>query len=146
MGRRKKFVIKIQKIKIDRYGCHLAVAGKIGKKKVNLIIDTGASQTIFDKNRISRFIGHETFEKAESLSSGLGTSNMESHMVNIPGFKIGELEFPNEKMMLLDLSHVNQSYQLMNKKPIDGVLGGDILSHYKAIIDYDQKTITFRIT
>ncbi len=100
MGRKKKFVIKLQKIKIDRYGCHLAVAGKIGKKKVNLIIDTGASQTIFDKNRISQFIGHDIFEKAESISSGLGTNSMESHMVNIPGFKIGELEFPNEKILI----------------------------------------------
>ncbi len=145
MGRKKKFVFKLQKIKIDRYGCHLAVAGKIGKKKVNLIIDTGASQTVFDKNRIAQFIGHDVFEKAESLSSGLGTNTMESHMVTIPDFKIGELEFPNEKMMLLDLSHVNQSYEMMKKKPIDGVLGGDILSHYKAIIDYDKRTITFRI-
>lgn len=145
MSRKKNFVIKIKLIKIDREGCHLCVSGKIKNKKINLIIDTGASQTIFDKNRISNYIGHEDFQKAESLSSGLGTNTMESHMVEFKGFTIGDMEFPHEKMMLLDLSHVNESYTMMNLKPIDGVIGGDLLKKYRAIIDYDKKQITFRL-
>ncbi|HMT28353.1 MAG TPA: retropepsin-like aspartic protease [Bacteroidia bacterium] len=145
MGKKKKFVTKLRLIKIDKHGCHLAVTGKIKNKNMNLIIDTGASQTVFDKNRIAKFIGHDEFEKVESLSSGLGTNSMESHLVSIPGFSIGDLKFPNEKMMLLDLSHVNETYSIMKMKPIDGVLGGDILKAYKAVIDYEKKTITFRI-
>ncbi len=145
MARKKKFVIKMKVSKIDKEGCHLSVAGKIKNKKINLIIDTGASQTIFDKNRISNYIGHDDFQKAEALSSGLGTNTMESHMVAFNGFSIGEMEFPHEKMMLLDLSHVNETYTLMNLKPIDGVIGGDLLKKYKAVIDYEKKQITFRL-
>ncbi|MBL0342375.1 MAG: aspartyl protease family protein [Bacteroidetes bacterium] len=145
MAKKKKFLIKIKLIKIDKEGCHISVAGKIKNKKINLIIDTGASQTIFDKNRISKYIGHDDFQKAESLSSGLGTNSMESHMVDFQGFTIGDMEFPHKKMMLLDLSHVNETYTMMKLKPIDGVIGGDILKLYKAVIDYDKKIITFRL-
>ena len=70
---------------------------------------------------------------------------MESHMVDFQSFTIGDLEFPYKKMMLLDLSHVNETYTMMKLKPIDGVIGGDILKRYKAVIDYDKKIITFRI-
>jgi len=142
MAAKKKFIIKLKLIHIDRNGCHLSLIGKINGKKAHLIIDTGASQTVFDKNRIAMFLGHEMFEKVESLSSGLGTSTMESHLVKIPGFKIGDLEFKNEKMILLDLTHVNQSYEMMKLKPIDGVVGGDILKKYKAKIDYGKKELT----
>ncbi len=142
MAMKKKYIIKLKLIRIDSYGCHLSLNGKINGKKAHLIIDTGASQTVFDKNRITEFLGHDVFEKVASLSSGLGTNSMESHLVKVPGFKIGKLEIVNEKMILLDLTHVNQSYEMMKLKPIDGVIGGDMLRKYKARIDYEKKELT----
>ena len=132
-------------IRIDRQGCHLAVAGKINGKKANLIIDTGASQTVFDKNRIEHFLGHKKFEKSESFSSGLGTNTMVSHLVQVPGLVLGDFEIKDEKMILLDLSHVNESYAMMNLKPVDGVVGGDVLKKYKGVIDYGKRTLTLFI-
>ena len=144
MTRKKKHIIKLRLIRIDKAGCHLAVTAKIKRKSVRLVLDTGASQTVFDINRISDFIGHSDFEKIASLSSGLGTNTMESHLVFVPGFKIGTLEITDEKMVLLDLSHVNQSYEMMNLKPIDGVLGGDVLRRYEAVIDYGKKILILK--
>jgi len=141
MTRKKKYTIKLKLIRIDRNGCHLSMNGKINGKVANLIIDTGASQTVFDKNRIGKFLGHDDFEKVESLSSGLGTNTMESHLVKVPGFKIGDLEIKNKKMILLDLAHVNESYKMMKLKPIDGVIGGDILKKYSAQINYAKKQL-----
>jgi predicted aspartyl protease len=141
--KRKKINVKIKMINIDRKGCHLAVNVKINRKKAFLIIDTGASQTVFDKNRIGEFLGHEQFEKVDSLSSGLGTNTMESHVVKVPKITIGEMELINERIILLDLSHVNQSYSMMKMKLIDGVIGGDMLKKYKAVIDYGKKMIVF---
>ncbi|MBK9048813.1 MAG: retropepsin-like domain-containing protein [Bacteroidetes bacterium] len=144
MARKKKYTIKLKILRIDKQGAQLAVTGKIKRKSVNLILDTGASQTVFDINRISAFIGHGEFEKVESLSSGLGTSTMESHLVYVPGFKIGDLEIANEKMVLLDLSHVNQSYEILKLKPVDGVIGGDLLKRYEAIIDDSKNTLVLK--
>lgn len=137
-----KITIKLSLIRIDKRGCHLAVKGKIGRRNIRLVVDTGASQTVFDKNRIEELIGHHDFEKTDTLSSGLGTNDMESHLVKIRGLKIGDIEIKNEKVVLLDLSHVNRSYEMMKMKPIDGVLGGDILKRHKAVIDYGKKTLT----
>lgn len=141
MANRKKHSIKLKIIRIDNRGCHLSVAGKINGKKANLIIDTGASQTVFDKKRIIKFLGHKKFEKSESLSTGLGTNSMESHLVKVPGLVVGDFIIKDEKMILLDLSHVNESYALMKLKPVDGVIGGDILRKYKGVIDYGKKEL-----
>ncbi|OQA10334.1 MAG: hypothetical protein BWY67_01178 [Bacteroidetes bacterium ADurb.Bin397] len=47
-------------------------------------------------------------------------------------------------MVLLDLSHVNQSYEILKLKPVDGVIGGDLLKRYEAIIDYSKKTLVLK--
>ncbi len=141
MANKKKHIIKLKIVRIDSRGCHLAVAGKINGKKANLIVDTGASQTVFDKKRIESFLGHQQFEKSEALSTGLGTNSMESHLVKIPGLILGDFIIKDNKMILLDLSHVNESYELMKLKPVDGVIGGDILKKYKGVIDYGKKVL-----
>lgn len=127
-------------------GYHLLVKVYINKKAANLIIDTGASKTVFDKTRIKKFVAQRTFKKHESLSSGLGTNTMKSAQVDVKKIKIGELEIENYKTILLDLSHVNKSYQQVGLKPVDGVLGSDILLKYNAVIDYEKKILKFKIS
>lgn len=145
MAKNKKHKFKIKISRIDKQGCHLSISAKINGKKVNLLIDTGASQTVFDKSRMVDILGHEEFEKVDSLSAGLGTNTMESHIVKIPSIKLSKLELKNVKTVLLDLSHVNQSYATMNMTPVDGVIGGDILKKNKGVIDYGKKTLTLLI-
>ena len=141
---KKKYVIKLIVKRIDKTGCQLMTSGKINGKRARFIIDTGASQSVFDKKRMGYFLGHEEFEKSESNSAGLGTNTMESHLVLVPGLMIGDLEVSNEKMVLLDLSHVNESYSVLGFKPIDGVIGGDVLRRYRALIDYEKKELVLR--
>ncbi len=61
--------------------------------------------------------------------------------MKVPGLVLGDFEIKDDKMILLDLSHVNESYKLMKLKPVDGVIGGDILKKYKAVIDYGKKVL-----
>ena len=138
---KKKVTIKFQLKKIDAIGYHLILPIQINKKKAVMVIDTGASQSVFDKDRIARILGHEKFTKLDTLSTGLGTSSMKSHSVTLPEMKIGSVKIENEEIIVLDLSHVNASYKVMGIKPIDGILGGDFLQKFKAIIDYGNKCI-----
>ena len=144
MASKKKYIIRLTVKRIDKNGCQLMTTGKINGKRARFIIDTGASQSVFDKKRMSHFLGHDKFEKSESFSSGLGTNSMESHLVIVPGLVIGDLEVQNEKMVLLDLSHVNESYAMIGIKPIDGVIGGDVLKRYRALLDYEKKELVLR--
>jgi len=141
----KKIKIKIQVQRIDHNGCHLLVAARLNKKNARMIIDTGASQSVFDKNRIGKFLGHENFKSLTALSTGLGTNSMESHTVSLPEFKLGQLTFKDEHVVLLDLSHVNISFEALGIKPVDGIIGGDILKKFQAVIDYGKKELSLYV-
>ena len=127
-------------------GYHLMLKLYINKKVANVIIDTGASKSVFDKTRIEKYVTDKTFEKHDSLSSGLGTNSMKSELVTIRKLKIGDLEIDSYKTILLDLSHVNNSYEQIGLKYIDGVLGSDILLKYNAVIDYEKKVLKLKFS
>jgi len=130
--------VPIKILKLDD-GFHLLISVLINGIPSRMLIDTGASKTVFDKVRISTYLKEERFEKHDKLSTGLGTSNMKSHLVVINTIKIGKLEIKRYKSVVIDLSHVNTAYFQMKQKPIDGVLGSDILKQQKAVIDYGKK-------
>jgi len=131
-------------LNIDGEGFHLMIKIKINNKVSNLIIDTGASKTVFDKHRIKNFVSEKKFDTHDKLSSGLGTNSMESQLVTLKKIKIGEVEITNYHTILLDLSHVNKSYEQIGLKPVDGVLGSDVLLKYNAVIDYEKKILKLK--
>lgn len=139
--------MKIQKaipfeiISLNEEGYHLMILAFINHTQVRLILDTGASQTAFDTNFISEKMSELEVTKAEQISSGLGTNTMESFECELNTFEIGELKIHHYKAALLDLSHVNHTYQKLNIETIQGVLGNDILLKYDALIDYKNKQI-----
>ena len=136
-----KTTIPIEIFSIEDDGYHLKVIITINGKLANMILDTGASRTVFDETRIANFLAIENIEEQDRLSTGLGTSTMESKKVIIENLEIGEIIISNYQSVILNLNHVNQSYEKLELEPIDGVLGGDILNDYKAVIDYDKKVL-----
>ncbi|MEP7264999.1 MAG: aspartyl protease family protein [Bacteroidota bacterium] len=137
----KKNIIKLQSVFIPPNGIHLIVNVKINSKTARLVLDTGASQTVLDMNRMMRFTTQKKFEKSDGHSSGIGSSSMESHIFISEKLEIGDFTIVKKELVLLDMIHVNNSYALINKKPVDGVLGGDILKKYKAVINYATKEL-----
>jgi predicted aspartyl protease len=135
--------IKLRIVELEPESFHLFIKGKLNGKPANMLVDTGASKTVFDTNRISNFIGKssESFESFEKQTTGLGTNTMESHFTMVKKFNIGKLEIKNFKAILLDMTHVNQSYSILGQKAIDGVLGSDLLMMYNAVIDYKKKIL-----
>ncbi len=137
--------IPFKVLSIGGEGFHLIMKIHINRKAANVIIDTGASKTVFDKKRILKYVTNKKFGKHENLSSGLGTSTMKSHFTTIKKIKIGDFDIIDYSTILLDLSHVNKSYDQVGLTPIDGVLGSDILLKYKAVIDYEKKMLKLKI-
>ena len=58
----KKSTLPIHFIKLNDFGVHLVVKAKINGKIANMLIDTGASNTVFDKTRIATFLPKETLK------------------------------------------------------------------------------------
>jgi predicted aspartyl protease len=131
-----KIVLKI--IPIEEDGCHIVVPAEINGKKANMLIDTGASKTVFDQNRIRNYLRdkNRSFLKNPQLSTGLGTTTLESHYTKLSRFRLGDWQVRAFPAILLDLANVNQSYALLGIPPIDGVIGSDLLKELQAQINF----------
>jgi hypothetical protein len=136
--------IPFKVLNIDNEGFHLLIKVKINGKLAKLIIDTGASKTVFDKTQIEKFVTERAFDAHDKMSSGLGTNTMKSQTTVLKKISIGEVEIRDYKAVLLDLSHVNLSYGQIDLPAVDGVLGSDILLKHKAVIDYEKKTLKLK--
>ena len=137
-------LIPLKFLAIEGNGTHLLIVVKINGKKANMLVDTGASRTVFDINSISKFTSKKKFGKNNQLSTGLGTNSMQSHNTILKKVKIGKLKIENFEAILLDLKHVNESYEKIGLGTIDGVLGGEILVNFKAVIDYGKKQMKLK--
>lgn len=135
--------IPIRIIPIENDGFHLLVKIKINDRIATMIIDTGASRTVFDEELILKYLKVEesTFEENEKLSTGLGTNSMKSKAIELKSIKFGNLKIKNYQAIVLDLKHVNESYKMLKLPIIHGILGGDLLNKYKAVIYYKTKIL-----
>jgi len=139
-----KINIPLQVIDMQGDGYHLLVDVKIGRKKHKVVLDTGASKTVFDQGILLQTGGIDV-QSTDRLSAGLGTVSMESFTAVIPELKLGRLLLPHFEVAVLDLSTINQAYAQLNHPQVLGVLGGDILMQYNAIIDYGKKKLRLQL-
>ncbi len=128
-------------IPIEDDGFHLQLKVTINGIAANLILDTGASRSVFDQTRIAQFTKNNHIEDLDRLSTGLGTNTMTSKKVTLEELQLNDITIKNYEATILDLAHVNQSYEKLELEVIDGVLGSDILTEYNAIIDYGKKEL-----
>src|ERR1700752_2553984 len=91
----KKTILPIRILTIEEDGFHLLIKAQVNNKKAWLLIDTGASKTVFDKERIKKIIDDKEFEPNEKLSTGLGTNSMQTHSVIIKKIQLGEIRLKN---------------------------------------------------
>lgn len=135
--------ISFKLVEIEDDGYHIMVPVQINGITANMLLDTGASRTVFDSQNILNFLPgvKEQFEKNEKLSTGLGTNSLESHVTTLRNLKLGDLVINDYESVILDLMHVNESYEKLGLPKIDGVLGSDVMKKYNAVIYYREKKI-----
>ena len=137
--------IPIEIVNIEGNGCHIVVRAKFGNRKQGLlIIDTGASKTVFDSILIESVT--EPFETDQDIqSTGIDATVVQSRLAILKKIEMGEFKSFNMLVVLIDLSNINKLYQKINKKKIWGLLGSDFLSFNKAKIDYEKNELSLKI-
>lgn len=136
-----KSKIKFKKIRINLAGWHLLIKLKLNNKPALLILDTGASQTVLDYHIASTISKNKAKRLDDASSTGVGGEQLQSHLLKVEKFTIGDVTVHDQYFVLLDLQHVNAQYQKIGKYKIHGVLGGDILNNFDAIIDYKKSEL-----
>ncbi len=133
--------IPINIINIEGDGFHMVTEGLINGKTARFVVDTGASRTVFDKDKILNYINNPEFSEKEGLSAGIGGTDISSFIFDIEELSFGDLKINDYQAVAMDLSNINNSYEMIKLPHIDGVIGGDLLYRYKAVISYRLKKI-----
>lgn len=146
IGKRNKVVcIPLQIIDLNQDGFHPLIEISVFEKPFLLVVDTGASKTAFDQNMLLQADEDTVITISDRLSTGLGTNTMTSSTAIVHDFYIGDFNIKKFEVAVLDLSTINNAYRQLGHPEVLGVLGGDILMKYKAVIDYGKQQITFEI-
>jgi hypothetical protein len=133
--------IPLQIIDLHEDGFHPLVEVVIYGQAFKVVLDTGASKSAFDHTMLLRANEDAAITVTERLSTGLGTNSMNSSVAVLPKLCIGSLELHNFEVAVLDLSNINEAYRQLSHPQVLGVLGGDILMRYTAIIDYGRQIL-----
>lgn len=135
--------VTIEILNLNDDGFHPLVEVVLFDQNFKAVIDTGASRTVLDKTTIETYVDGTTLLISDKLSTGLGTNSMESYTLLVKQIQIGDLSIDDIEVAVLDLSTINTAYETLSVTPVIGVIGGDILVRYNAIINYPLKKISF---
>ncbi|MGE5209510.1 MAG: aspartyl protease family protein [Alphaproteobacteria bacterium] len=123
---------------------------RINGYPAKLLVDTGASQVILDKD-VAESAGVKPFQRALnqvrfSVPSQVFTMGSEINGQLLPvgmaqNITAGSMNFGNNPVALRDSSHSRDS----GAGRVDGILGLDILLRYKAVVNCRTKLIFFKV-
>lgn len=118
---------------------HFELNVKINKIKGRFILDTGASNSCVGFKEIETF--NLNTEESEHKASGAGTTEIDTLISKKNHINIGGFKLKKSPLILIDLKHINNALIKQKSKPIQGIIGADILHTGDAIIDYKKKKL-----
>ncbi|NHM02933.1 retropepsin-like aspartic protease [Flavobacterium difficile] len=116
---------------------HLLIKAKVNGVLGNFILDTGASNTCVGLECIEKYNLEATYHSHTAASAS--STSMFTKIAKDNSLQIGSWKQPSATLILFDLSHVNEALSQQKIKPVDGIIGADVLLSGKAIIDYPNQ-------
>ena len=108
----------------------------INGTELTFLVDSGAGLSVYDKKFIELLcISEDQLGEAITDISGVGNNSFAGHMVMI-FFGIGDKRFANQ-FTVTDLGETFRAFK-ESFGEVAGIMGGDFLFNYKAVIDYGE--------
>jgi len=133
--------IKLSIQKIPPGGAHIFVSGRICGKRITYLIDTGASKSVMDKKYLTETFPDIPITEVTQSTAGLGAMYEKSEYAELQKIEIGGFKIAKKAFAVLDFTVINTAYTQSGFKPIQAIIGGDILVKYKGIVDYKKKAL-----
>lgn len=131
-------ILKKEKYKKIRFKVsktqHLLIKASINGVQGNFILDTGASNSCVGFDSIEKF--NLIAGRSKTKAAGAGATGMLTQIAKDNILKIGRWKTAELHLVIFDMSHVNEALTQYKAKPVDGIIGADILLKSHAIIDY----------
>ena len=115
---------------------HLYLTAEVNDSTAIFILDTGAGATVMEEKREAKFNLTTSSSKDEAV--GAGGSNLALKEASIQNLKIEDYVLHDFDIYLMNLDHINNAFKQGGLPEIDGVIGADILTKGKAVIDYEN--------
>jgi len=122
---------------------HFELAAEVNGHAARMLLDTGASHTVFATPSAER-LGLHTAPAAER-ASGVGASDHATATTTVAELRLGAVRLRDVTAWTFDLGHVNSALAARGGAPIDGAIGGDVLRPAEAVIDYARATLYLRV-
>lgn len=116
---------------------HLVIKANINGVKGNFILDTGASNSCVGFEGIEQF--KLTAKHSKTKAAGAGAINMITQSSSENKLQLGRWKNDEFSLVVFDLSHVNMALEQHKAKPVQGIIGADILLRGNGIIDYSSR-------
>ncbi|HRS18071.1 MAG TPA: hypothetical protein P5243_01105 [Bacteroidales bacterium] len=134
--------ITLTHINLDAEGIHILAPCTIKSQnntEAYLIIDTGASKSVFDTTYLHNndYVEIET----ESIESSHITDMISGTIIKIHSICIDNRDYFDFEALSMSLSHINSIYSQFVSKPVIGLIGGNFLQKYNAVISYSNMTL-----
>lgn len=144
MKKTNKFIsrIALQSVFISDDGLHLHIEVKINELPAIMVLDTGATHTVFDIDKIEMLTQKKTRNVNGRYSAGLGASEIQSKKIKINSLQLGNYVIKEQSFTCLPLTHLNQGYQSLDIAEVIGVIGSDLMYTFGAHIDYADCVLT----
>jgi len=121
---------------------HLLIKASINGVKGSFILDTGASNSCLGFESIEKF--QLQTEHSKTKAAGAGATGMFTQLAKNNSIQLGKWKEKKLHLVIFDLSHVNTALTQYKAKPVDGIIGADVLLKGKAIIDYYNHCLYLR--
>jgi predicted aspartyl protease len=123
---------------------HLLVRAEINGKPAVLLVDTGAPLSAVALDRRAHF-GMSPVTAKSKIPQRLNINGAFNSMSIARSLRLGALNLVDEPMVLIDFSYLRPPDGGKQERESDGILGTDILTPLKAVLDYERMLLILKI-
>lgn len=127
-------------VNLEDNGYHLLVKARIDGVDTNLILDTGASNSLID-SKLAKRIGAVSVN--QTMAYGFSSQNVEVQVVEIGQLEFeGGISYSHTTFAVADLSKFSQLYNQVCGYQVDGMLGSNFLIKHCSAINLKNRVMT----
>src|SRR5438477_3544288 len=108
--RRIIYELPLDIVDIREEGYHVFLDIRVNNKPARMLLDTGASHTVFDIEMLKKVHTGIELHENEDKATGLGSNSVQNFIAEISLLNLGGLRIADYQVGVMDLSHVNERY------------------------------------
>jgi hypothetical protein len=113
---------------------HFQLVGHLAGRAIDILVDTGAASTVVDLNYCQQ--QGIPVQDTGRVGGGAGGVHLSIYALGEVSLSLDGVPLRSDGIFAVDMTHVNQGLAMKGADPVHAVLGADILTHHKAVIDY----------